>query len=132
MRRTLLISIVDDDESMREATKGLVRSLGYHAATFSSAEEFLNSDLVNRTSCLITDMQMPGLSGADLQNRLISQGRCMPTIFVTAFPDEKIRARVLTAGAIGYLSKPFTEESLITCLDTALSDDTSEPARRQQ
>lgn len=130
MRRSLLISIVDDDESMREATKGLVRSLGYHAATFSSAEEFLNSDLVHRTSCLITDMQMPGLSGADLQHRLISQGRCMPTIFVTAFPDEKIRARVLTAGAIGYLSKPFTEESLITCLDTALSGDGAEGARQ--
>jgi FixJ family two-component response regulator len=130
LRRTLLISIVDDDESMREATKGLVRSLGYHAATFSSAEEFLSSDLVHRTSCLITDMQMPGgLSGADLQHRLISQGRCMPTIFVTAFPDEKIRARVLTAGAIGYLSKPFTEESLITCLDTALSDGAAEGMR---
>src|ERR1700722_9352607 len=130
LRRTLLISIVDDDESMREATKGLVRSLGYHAATFSSAEEFLSSDLVHRTSCLITDMQMPGLSGADLQHRLISQGRCMPTIFVTAFPDEKIRARVLTAGAIGYLSKPFTEESLITCLDTALSDGAAEGLRQ--
>jgi FixJ family two-component response regulator len=115
---------------MREATKGLVRSLGYHAATFSSAEEFLSSDLVHRTSCLITDMQMPGLSGADLQHRLISQGRCMPTIFVTAFPDEKIRARVLTAGAIGYLSKPFTEESLITCLDTALSDGAAEGLRQ--
>jgi FixJ family two-component response regulator len=130
LRRSLLISIVDDDESMREATKGLVRSLGYHAATFSSAEEFLSSDLVHRTSCLITDMQMPGLSGADLQHRLILQGRCMPTIFVTAFPDEKIRARVLTAGAIGYLSKPFTEESLITCLDTALSDGSAEGARQ--
>src|SRR5271155_5753358 len=76
------------------------------------------------------DMQMPGLSGADLQNRLISQGRCMPTIFVTAFPDEKIRARVLTAGAIGYLSKPFTEESLISCLDTALSNDNAEGVRQ--
>jgi FixJ family two-component response regulator len=97
LRRTLLISIVDDDESMREATKGLVRSLGYHAATFSSAEEFLNSDLVHRTSCLITDMQMPGLSGADLQHRLISKGRCSHTIFVTVSPDATIRQRVITA-----------------------------------
>ena len=73
MRRTLLISIVDDDESMREATKGLVRSLGYHAATFSSAEEFLNSDLVQRTSCLITDMQMPAMGGGEFISVLKSK-----------------------------------------------------------
>ena len=120
MRSTPLISIVDDDQSIREATKGLVRSLGYLAATFASAEEFLNSDRVNDTSCLITDVQMPGLSGVDLQRRLIAQGCAMPTIFVTAFPDEKTRAHTLTAGAVGYLSKPFSEESLIKCLDTAL------------
>ena len=120
MRRTLLISIVDDDESMREATKGLVRSLGYHAATFSSAEEFLNSDLVQRTSCLITDMQMPGLSGAELQGELIAQGLNTPIIFVTAFPEASLRRRVLDAGAVGFLSKPFDEERLISCLKTAL------------
>jgi FixJ family two-component response regulator len=122
LRSTPLISIVDDDESVREATKGLVRSLGYIAATFSSAEEFLNSGRVSDTSCLITDVQMPGLSGVELQHRLISQGRTMPTIFVTAFPDERTRKRVLTAGAVGYLSKPFDEESLIACLDTALKN----------
>jgi FixJ family two-component response regulator len=121
LRSTPLISIVDDDESIREATKGLVRSLGYHAATFASAEEFLSSDRVNDTHCLITDVQMPGLSGVELQRRLIAQGRPKPTIFVTAFPDEKTRARAMTAGAIGYLSKPFSEESLIECLDTALN-----------
>jgi FixJ family two-component response regulator len=121
LRSTPLISIVDDDESIREATKGLVRSLGYFAATFASAEEFLNSGRINDTSCLITDVQMPGLSGVDLQRRLIAQGRTMPTIFVTAFPDERTRKRVLTAGAVGYLSKPYDEESLIACLDTALN-----------
>ena len=121
MRSTPLISIVDDDESIREATKGLVRSLGYLAATFASAEEFLSSDRVEDTRCLITDVQMPGLSGVELQRRLIAQGRPMPTIFVTAFPDDRTRSRVLNAGAIGYLSKPYSEESLIQCLDTALS-----------
>src|SRR5271168_2084486 len=82
LRRTLLISIVDDDESMRESTKGLVRSLGYQAETFASAEEFLHSDSVKNTSCLITDVQMPGLSGIDLQRGLIDRGVQMPTIFI--------------------------------------------------
>ena len=121
MRSTPLISIVDDDESVRDATEGLINSLGYPAATFASAEEFLNSDRVNDTTCLITDVQMPGLSGVELQRRLIDQGRPKPTIFVTAFPDDRTRNRVLNAGAIGYLSKPYSEESLIECLDTALS-----------
>jgi FixJ family two-component response regulator len=120
MRSTLLISIVDDDESIRESTKGLVRSLGYRAATFASAEEFLQSDSVDNTSCLITDVQMPGLSGIDLQRGLIARGVEMPTIFITAFPEEGTRLRALTAGAFGYLGKPFSEESLIKCLDKAL------------
>ena len=120
MRSALQISIVDDDESMREATKGLVRSLGYQAVTFASAEEFLQSDSVSNTSCLITDVQMPGLSGIDLQRGLITRGVQMPTIFITAFPEEGARLRALTAGAFGYLGKPFSEESLVSCLDKAL------------
>jgi FixJ family two-component response regulator len=119
MRSAALISIVDDDESIRESTKGLVRSLGYQAATFASAEEFLQSDSVDRTACLITDVQMPGLSGIDLQCGLIAQGVQMPTIFITAFPEEETRARAMKAGALGYLSKPFSEESLLKCLDKA-------------
>ena len=119
MRSTPLISIVDDDESQRESTMGLVRSLGYRAATFASAEEFLQSDSVDTTSCLITDVQMPGLSGIDLQQGLIARGVEMPTIFITAFPEEGTRLRALTAGAFGYLGKPFSEESLIKCLDKA-------------
>ena len=115
-----MISIVDDDESQRESTMGLVRSLGYRAATFASAEEFLQSDSVDKTSCLITDVQMPGLSGIDLQRGLIARGVEMPTIFITAFPEEGTRLRALTAGAFGYLGKPFSEESLIKCLDKAL------------
>src|ERR1700690_1492442 len=120
MRSTPLISIVDDDESQRESTEGLVRSLGYKAATFASAEEFLQSDSVDNTSCLITDVQMPGLSGIELQRGLIARGVEMPTIFITAFPEEGTRLRALTAGAFGYLGKPFSEESLIKCLDKAL------------
>jgi FixJ family two-component response regulator len=120
MRSARLITIVDDDESIREATKGLVRSLGYQAATFASAEEFLQSGSVDNTSCLITDVQMPGLSGIDLQRRLVEQGVHMPTIFITAFPEEGTRARAMTSGAAGYLGKPFSEESLLKCLDTAL------------
>jgi FixJ family two-component response regulator len=121
-----LISIVDDDESIRESTKGFVRSLGYQAATFASAEEFLRSDSVSSTSCLITDVQMPGLSGIELQRGLIAQGIQMPTIFITAFPEEETRARAMKAGALGYLSKPFSEDSLLRCLSTALGT----PGRR--
>jgi FixJ family two-component response regulator len=120
MRSAPLISIVDDDESMRESTKGLVRSLGYQAAAFASAEEFLQSDSLDSTSCLIADVQMPGLSGIDLQRWLIDRGVQMPTIFITAFPEEVTRLRAVKAGAVGYLGKPFSEESLLKCLDTAL------------
>jgi FixJ family two-component response regulator len=120
MRSAPLISIVDDDESMRESTKGLVRSLGYQAETFASAEDFLQSDSVDGTSCLIADVQMPGLSGLDLQRDLIGRGVRLPTIFITAFPEEGTRDRALKAGAAGFLDKPFSEESLLRCLDTAL------------
>jgi FixJ family two-component response regulator len=122
MRSAPLISIVDDDESMRESTEGLVRSLGYQVATFASAEEFLKSDHVDNTSCLIADVQMPGLSGIDLQRHLIAQGVHLPTIFITAFPEEGTRRCAMTAGAVGYLGKPFSEESLLKCLDTALGN----------
>lgn len=120
-----MISIVDDDESVREATKGLVRSLGYATATFASAEEYLRSDRVRDTSCLITDVQMPGMTGVELQDRLIASGKRTPVIFITAFPEENIRTRVLEAGAFGYLSKPFNDECLIECLDEALKGNDS-------
>jgi len=120
-----VIAIVDDDASVREATKGLVRSLGYLAATFASAEEYLASDRVHDTSCLITDVQMPGMSGVDLQGRLIAEGRRTPMIFMTAYPDERIRARAMEAGAVGFLNKPFNDEHLIEFLDKALDDASS-------
>jgi len=125
-----LISIVDDDDSVREATKHLVRSLGYDAATFASAEEYLRSDRVQDTSCLITDVMMPGMSGVELQFRLIADDRRTPVIFVTGFPQEWIRARVLAAGAVGFLSKPFHDQCLIDCLDRALKGDEVESAEQ--
>ena len=115
-----MISIIDDDVSMRNATRRLVKSLGLNADTFASAEEFLESDRVNDTACVITDMQMPGLSGAELQSLLIAQGVNTPIIFITAFPEESLRRRALDAGAVGFLSKPFDEGRLINCLKTAL------------
>jgi FixJ family two-component response regulator len=118
--KACVISIVDDDVSVREATRALVRSLGLPAATFASAEEFLHSDRMHDTACLITDVQMPGMSGVELHNRLVADGHQTPVIFITAFPDDTIRTRVLEAGACGYLGKPFKEENLIDCLHAAL------------
>jgi FixJ family two-component response regulator len=115
-----MISIVDDDKSVRETTSSLVRSLGLNSSAFASAEEFLLSDQLGNTACLITDVQMQGMSGVELQSQLLAQGRHMPIIFMTAFPEERVRKNVLNAGAIGFLSKPFDEECLIDCLDRAL------------
>jgi len=116
-----MISIVDDDISVRESLRDLIESLGYEVATFESAERFLEAACIPETSCVITDLQMPGLSGLDLQSRLIVDGQYIPVIFVTAFPDEKFRVRAMRAGAVGFLSKPFDERSLISCLGSALS-----------
>jgi FixJ family two-component response regulator len=115
-----LISIVDDDESVREALNRLIRSLGYDTATFASAEAYLYSERLSDTSCLITDVQMPGINGVELHNRLVANGHSTPVIFMTAFPDENIRARAFEAGAFGFLSKPLNEDSLCACLDEAL------------
>ena len=116
----MAISIIDDDQVVREATGDLVQSLGYEVLTFESAERFLESGCLAETSCLITDLQMPGLSGLDLQSRLIEEGQRIPVIFVTAFPEERFRRRAMNAGAVSFLSKPFDEEALIRSLETAL------------
>ena len=120
MCKLQLISVIDDDASVRTATDNLLRSLGYAVRTFVSAEEFLGSARLNDTSCVIADVQMPGMSGVDLQARLLTQGYRVPFIFMTAFPEETIRARALKAGAICFLTKPFDRQTLIRCLDTAL------------
>ena len=101
--------------------KRLVRSLGYHASTFASADEFLKSEQVHDTSCLITDVQMPGLSGIDLQDRLIARGHRIPIIFITGYPDDNVRVRAMKAGAIGFLSKPYNHDHLLGYLDKALA-----------
>src|SRR5215813_5515156 len=93
LQNSPIISIIDDDESMRCAMKSLVTSVGFPAYTFASAEEFLQSPRLDDTSCLITDLQMPGLNGVELQKSLLAQGRRIPIIFVTAFPEERLRAR---------------------------------------
>jgi FixJ family two-component response regulator len=115
------ISIVDDDESMRCAVKSLVTSLGFAACTFASAEEFLQSPRLDDTDCLITDLQMPGLSGIELQKSLLAQDRHIPIIFMTAFPEERMRTRAMEAGALGFLSKPFESQTLITLIDKAIA-----------
>jgi FixJ family two-component response regulator len=115
-----VISIIDDDELVRDAVKSLVRSMGYAAADHASAEDYLRSNEHGKSSCLITDIQMPGMSGADLQTQLIAEGDFTPIIFMTAFDNEKIRARVLEAGAFGYLKKPFDEKVLVRCLEKAI------------
>jgi FixJ family two-component response regulator len=120
LQNVSVVSIVDDDESVRLAVKCLVRSLGLTACTFASAEEFLQSPHVSDTSCLITDVQLPGMDGLKLQNFVLAQGSSMPIIFVTAFPEERLRKRALEAGAIGFLSKPFNGQTLIALVDEAL------------
>ena len=125
MPKVPVISIVDDDQWVREATSAFVRSLGYAVATFASAEDFLESARVDDTSCLITDVQMAGLSGVELQSRLIADGRPMPIIGITANPEENIRTQMLEAGAVGFLSKPFNDASLIDSLGTALKSSNS-------
>jgi FixJ family two-component response regulator len=118
--KEIMISIVDDDESVRKATKVLISSLGYSATVFASAEEFLDSGQVADTTCLIADVQMPGMTGIELQSYLAVTGYDTPVILMTAFPDEMLRRRALDAGALGFLSKPFREESLVACLAAAL------------
>ena len=115
-----VVSIVDDDESVRAATQCLVRSLGYAARTFASAEEFLASDIVSETKCLILDIAMPGMSGPELQQELVRRRQEIPIVFITAQSDETIRPRVIAGGAVECLFKPFSEAALIDALNSAL------------
>src|SRR5215472_14008066 len=126
MSEAPLISIVDDDALARDGIAALVESLGYNVITFTSAEHFLGSDLIAETTCLITDMQMPGLSGLELQEALQSQGHQTPVIVITGFPNEKHQTRALKNGAIGYLSKPFDEQTLVECLSAAINSQSSQ------
>ena len=115
-----MIAIVDDDHSVREALTSLVRSLGYVAMAFECAEDLLKSKRRRRVSCLIADVQMPGMTGVELHNRLVASGEPIPTVLITAFPDERSRERALQAGVIGYLTKPFSEDDLLACIRSTL------------
>jgi FixJ family two-component response regulator len=123
-----LIAIVDDDESVREATKGLMRSMGLAAETFSSAEDFLRSSHLGRTACLVADVNMPGMSGLDLHKRVAALPKGIPTILITAYPNESIRERALSAGILCYLVKPFSEDELLNCIRSALGHEGGEGA----
>jgi FixJ family two-component response regulator len=115
-----VIAVIDDDASVRAATNNLLRSHGYAVHAFASAEEFLRSADLKDTSCVIADVQMSVMSGLDLLTLMRDQGHHAPFIFITAFPDESVRARALKAGAICFLAKPFAGPALLNCLDTAL------------
>lgn len=115
-----MIAIVDDDESVREATMSLMRASGFAPEAFPCADAFLKSDGLRRTSCLIADVQMPGMSGIELHGRLVQSGNPIPTVLITAYPDDKVRARALKAGVICYLTKPFSDDELLNCIQSAL------------
>jgi FixJ family two-component response regulator len=120
MSKAPLVSIVDDDALARDGIRELVESLGYKAVTFSSAAHFLDSGVIAETTCLITDLQMPGLNGLDLQEALKLQGNQIPVILVTAYANDKHRTRALNNGAVGFLRKPFDDRSLMECLTDAI------------
>ena len=120
-----VISIVDDDEFFRTAMKAMVKSFGYVAAAFASGVEFLGSDDLQDSTCLITDVRMPGMSGFELHHRMIAAGHSIPTIFLTAFPDEKGNDRAMKAGAVAYLSKLCHRDDLFARIQAALNRGTA-------
>jgi FixJ family two-component response regulator len=115
-----LVSIVDDDASVRESLPDLLAQLGFAARAFASAEAFLASECVDRTSCLLLDIAMPGMTGPDLQQELARREQKIPIVFITAYADDEIRKRMLELGAVDCLFKPFSEAALIGALDAAL------------
>ena len=115
-----LVSVVDDDESVRESLPDLVREFGFTAQAFSSAEEFLASEYIDQTKCLILDIGMPGMSGPDLQRELRLRGQRIPIVFITAHKNETVRPRLLAEGAVECLFKPFSDTALLDALNAAL------------
>lgn len=120
MAEAPIISVVDDDPSVRTATARLLRSMGFSVYAFASAQEFLSSPQLSETSCVIADVQMPGMTGVELQDHLIAHDHSMPVIFITAFPHDRVRERAMNAGAVCFLSKPFDETRLLECVEQAL------------
>ena len=118
--KSKLVAIVDDDDSMRSALHGMLKAVGLPALAFASAEEFLNSGQQHHAACLIADIRMPGISGLELQAKLNAEDCRIPTIFITAHGDEKMRMRALKAGAVEFLAKPFDDEVLLESVRVAM------------
>ena len=118
-----LVAVVDDDESVRESLPDLLREFGFSARAFSSGEEFLRSDAVRQSSCLLLDVAMPGMDGVDVQEELARRGLTIPVIFITAHNDENIRTRAFAQGAAGFLHKPFSDMALLEALGRAVPGD---------
>jgi len=118
--KAALISVVDDDDSVRESLRGLLRSVTFGVEVFTSAEEFLSSDRMRETDCLILDVRMPGMSGLELHRLLVSSHPHLPVIFITAHGDEELRSSALRGGAVDYLLKPFSDDALLNAVQTAL------------
>ena len=117
---TPLIVCVEDDGGVRDAITGFIVALGFAAEAFSSAEEFLQSGRLDDTSCLIIDVKLTGMSGLELQTRLVTMGCATPIIIITAFPDERVHAQAISSGAICFLTKPIAKDDLLDCIDKAL------------
>ena len=120
MAQGQLIAIVDDDALIRETLKDLLDSAGYSSVVFASAQRLLKSKRLARFACLITDMRMPGTTGIELYQKLLDTGHAIPTILITAYPEETVRARAVRAGILCYLPKPLTSDALLACVDEAL------------
>ena len=125
-----LVSVVDDDESVRESLPDLLRQFGFAVEVFSSAEAFLASDVMSETSCLLLDIAMPGMSGPELQQELTRRRQKIPIVFITALGDSTVRPRLLARGAVACLSKPFSEAALLDAVEAALHQPYSRPVRK--
>jgi FixJ family two-component response regulator len=126
LQKTFAIAVIDDDDSIREAVAGLVKSLGYRVVAFGRAEDFLQFEQRSAIACLIADVQMPGMTGPDLHTQLVASGEPIPTILITAYPDNAVRKRAFQNGVKCYLTKPFREEDLIECIQAALDSQPTE------
>jgi FixJ family two-component response regulator len=121
MAQPKVIAIVDDDALIRETLKDLLDSAGYSSVVFPSAQGFLQSNRLATFACLITDMRMPGTTGIELHQKLVTAGHAIPTILITAYPDDTVRTRAVRAGILCYLPKPVTSDALLACVDEALT-----------
>ena len=120
MANSFLICVVDDNDSVRESLRRLMRSVGFAVNVFASAEEFLDSDRLRNTNCLILDVHLPGMNGLELQRHMATSHSEIPIIFITSYEDDEVRARALNAGAVDYFLKPFNDEDLLDAIDVAL------------